>query len=267
MKLSAVSLVTVLLAGASASAWETKSQALLQAVELVNDPHVFGVASLSTKYASDHPVSELAGLPITGPEYFAPCYPDSGDLLFLGLTVSQTWRNILHSDTKNGTASIGSNPDPSLPDRRHLDHPGSHHWAHGRPSWRKGMPSKGRATLFGHFELTNATEQPELAHKLGKCYLRHHPDASHWAPGATDSPHVPFWASFVVDRVYWVGGFGDEHFIGWFNQSEWRDAWAGRSQSAQIHRSDASEQPSLHQLFGESTTYSSIDEPLLTFQH
>lgn len=90
------------------------------------------------------------------------------------------------------------------------------------------MPSKARATLFGHFVLTNATQHPELSHKLSTCYLHHHPDAAHWAPGSKASPHVPFWATFIVDRVYWVGGFGDEHYIGWYSQSDWNAAWAAQ---------------------------------------
>lgn len=137
---------------------------------------------------------------------------------------SQAWRNVLASSGRNATVSIGSSVDPRVPDKRHLEQ-GSSRWQHNRPQWRRGMPSKGRATLFGHFELTNATTHPVLSRKFSHCYLHHHPDASHWSPGSKASPHVPFWATFVVNRVYWVGGFGDEHFIGWFNQSEWNTAW------------------------------------------
>jgi hypothetical protein len=36
---------------------------------------------------------------------------------------------------------------------------------------------------------------------------------------------VPFWATFNVDKVYWVGGFGDEHYIGWFTSDEWSTAF------------------------------------------
>ena len=87
------------------------------------------------------------------------------------------------------------------------------------------MPSKGRVTLFGHFDIFNVTHHPDQAEKALDCYLGHHPDASHWAPNATESPHVPFWAKFSVNKVYWVGGFGDEHYIGWFSSDEWNTAW------------------------------------------
>ena len=220
-------------------AWETKSQALEQAVQLVQDPTVFGVSTMSTKYPADHPVTDLAGHVITGPEYFAPCDAENGSLLYLGLTVSQTWRNVLHSDTKNATISIASNANPSVPDPRHHARHDPHHWQADRPSWRRGMPSKSRITLFGHFNLVNLTEHPQEAEKASRCYLDYHPDASHWAPNSTESPHIPFWATFNVDKAYWVGGFGDEHYIGWFTSDDWKTAWKQQQQlSGQIPTTD-----------------------------
>lgn len=214
-------------------AWETKEQALSQAVELVNDPAHFGVSTLSTIYPADHPVGDLAGTIISGPEYFAPCEAETGTLLYLGLTVSQTWRNVLNSETKNATVSIVSNTNPAVPDPRHASKRHPEHWQKDRPSWRRGMPSKGRITLFGHFDVLNVTHHPEVADKALKCYLERHPDASHWAPNATESPHVPFWATFNVHKVYWIGGFGDEHFIGWFSSEEWNTAWKTHDLHAQ----------------------------------
>ncbi len=87
------------------------------------------------------------------------------------------------------------------------------------------MPSKPRITLFGHFDILNVTQEPREAEKASQCYLEQHKDASHWAPNSTESPHVPFWATFNVDKVYWVGGFGDEHYIGWFTSDEWSTAF------------------------------------------
>lgn len=92
------------------------------------------------------------------------------------------------------------------------------------------MPSKSRITLFGHFSLLNLTQHPDQAEEASRCYLDHHADASHWAPNSTESPHIPFWATFTVDKVYWVGGFGDEHYIGWFSSDEWKTAWKQRRQ-------------------------------------
>lgn len=72
---------------ASVVAWETADQAARQAVDLITDPHVFGVATLSTTYPSNFTDEYLRGKTISGPEYFAPCFASEGDLLFLGLTV------------------------------------------------------------------------------------------------------------------------------------------------------------------------------------
>ncbi len=87
------------------------------------------------------------------------------------------------------------------------------------------MPSKPRITLFGHFDILNVTQDPRGAERASQCYLEQHSDASHWAPNSTESPHVPFWATFHVDKAYWVGGFGDEHYIGWFTSDEWSTAF------------------------------------------
>ncbi|CEH18546.1 FMN-binding split barrel [Ceraceosorus bombacis] len=54
-----------------------------------------------------------------------------------------------------------------------------------------------------------------------KCFTHHHPDASHWVPGS-DSPHLAKFVRFEVQKVYRVGGFGDESWIGWIDAEEWR---------------------------------------------
>ncbi|EPQ26957.1 uncharacterized protein PFL1_05592 [Pseudozyma flocculosa PF-1] len=251
MRLAATLASTVAAAASVALAWETSRQAAGQAYDLVNDAGIFGVATLSTRYADDVGDAFLRGQTISGPEYYAPCFAN-GDLLFLGLKVSQTWRNVLTSPSKNATVAIASNTDPAVPDRRHSSHDDPSHpqWDPKRPSWRRGMPSKGRATFFGHFELLDETSTAPGTDRddLSRCFLSHHRDASHWAPGAKESPHVPFWARFVVGRIYWVGGFGDEHFIGWLSRDLWTETWRARSQHANgvegyLQPSDAVEAP------------------------
>ncbi|PWN51150.1 hypothetical protein IE53DRAFT_386508 [Violaceomyces palustris] len=208
------------------TAWETAEQAARQARSLLKDPTVFGVGTLSTVYPDRHPDESLRGSIMSGPEYFAPCFPENGDLLFLGLTVSQNWRNVRQSDHHNATFSVGSNADPGVVDPRHSARTrvafssSPDHWDPHRPSWRKGMPSKGRVTLMGHFE-----ELEEQAWQSAeKCFFSHHPDARHWGRPGPDSPHTPFWTRFVIDKVYWIGGFGDEHFIGWLSLERWVEA-------------------------------------------
>lgn len=181
---------------------------------LLVDDTTFFVASLAS-------VAPDGGVAI-GSEYFAPCFNASlaarvdgayeGDLLFLALPVSQNWRNVLEP---NATASvlIGANPDPDVVDVRHSTHTaaGRMHWTPGRAEWRKGMPSKARAHLRGTMTpLSSEDSVPTLA----QCFADHHPDATAWIPGSKLSPHYARWVRFHPEHIYYVGGFGDEHFIG-----------------------------------------------------
>ncbi|PWN43264.1 hypothetical protein IE81DRAFT_312331 [Ceraceosorus guamensis] len=193
---------------------ETASQAIQQARNLLVDQSTFGVATLSTVYASDYEPKELAGRALSGPEYFAPCY-DNGDLLFLALPVSQNWRNVLNTPARRGTLSIEPSADPTDPDPRFETSRGT--WQPSRSSWRKGMPSKQRLTLFGTMQDVPSSQIPSSQ----KCFTHHHPDASHWVPGS-DSPHLAKFVRFEVQRVYRVGGFGDESWIGWIDAEQWR---------------------------------------------
>lgn len=46
------------------------------------------------------------------------------------------------------------------------------------------------------------------------CYLERHRDAEWWLPDDPDAPHTAYWARFDPHSVYFVGGFGDKHYIG-----------------------------------------------------
>lgn len=143
------------------------------------------------------------------------------------------------------------------------------HWDPKRPSWRRGAPSKGRVTLFGTVELlsssssspSSSSSEDELTpSQARKCYLSYHEDASHWAHGAPDSPHTALWARFRVQKVYWVGGFGDEHYIGWIE----RDVYAGAGADAKLERKAGAAQMSneekydVSHLFGENSEDKSL---------
>ena len=82
-------------------------------------------------------------------------------------------------------------------------------------------------TLFGHVEdLKERADEESSSDALGKCFLFYHPDSKHWAPGAEDSPHQSSWVRFVVDKLYHVGGFGDEHAIGFIPLDKYASAVA-----------------------------------------
>lgn len=56
----------------------------------------------------------------------------------------------------------------------------------------------------------------EEKNRLAKCYKRYHPD-TFWFPPITGEGHHPWdsvWARFDPVDIYYVGGFGDTHYIG-----------------------------------------------------
>ncbi|KAK0520786.1 hypothetical protein OC842_006993 [Tilletia horrida] len=235
----------------SVAAWETAAEAARQARALLHDEHIFGVGVLSSVYPDDFRIPQLRGRVSSGPEYFAPCY-DNGDLALMALTVSQNWRNVLPSFNGSGKATftISSNADPSIPDPRHAVPKHSHsnnatlngegggglEWDPHRPHWRRTFPSKNRMTLFGAIEeLSHPSSSSSSSLEntaAAKCYLTHHKDAAHWAPGARDSPHSALWVRMRVEEVYVIGGYGDEHAIRFLPMEDYRSARAGTKAAA-----------------------------------
>lgn len=178
----------------------------------------------------------------------------------LAMPVSQNWRNTLFTLEKNATISISSSANPSIPDPRHVSRKNKNAWDLKRPNWRKGMPSKQRITLFGHFERMTDREEIE---KVAPCYEHIHPDAKHWTPGNKDSPHVAFWTRFIVDKIYRVGGFGDESNIGWIDLDLWHKSTPVKShQSGHPNLQSEKDGVPIETLFGESQ-----DESPFYFQH
>lgn len=184
---------------------------------LLDDDTTFYVASLASVAAADAPIAQI------GAEYFAPCFTPAwdgweeagseGDLLFLALPVSPNWRTAL-APNATATVLVHANPDPRVVDMRHstTSSAGRVHWESGRPLWRKGMPSKGRTSMTGQMHVIEAPAASTAA--LAKCFTHYHPDAAAWMPGSRASPHVARWARFTPEHIYYVGGFGDEHYIG-----------------------------------------------------
>lgn len=176
-----------------------------------------GVAS--TTYPADIPPhsstpSEIAGLPISLPEYVADCegeLPDSngseGNPILLGLYVSTTFRNVFSGS--NISLSIDwwdhvNNTEPLYP---------------GFPLSPAGLP---RLSLLGYIENFPKSTPKETSDVLESCFLASHPDAEAWLPGDPESPHAGFWAKMIVAHVHWIGGFGDTQQIGWINMTEWK---------------------------------------------
>ncbi|KAK0543374.1 hypothetical protein OC845_006155 [Tilletia horrida] len=262
----------------SVLAWETPAEAAQQARALLHDPTIFGVATLSSIYPADFRIPELRGRVASGPEYFAPCY-ENGDLVMIALTVSQNWRNVLPSfgGSGNATVTVSANPDPSVPDARHATKKGKKlSWDPHRPQWRRGMPSKGRITLFGSIEELSkpssvSSPQADDQVDVAKCFLSYHHDAGHWAPGAKDSPHSAIWIRFKTEQVYQIGGFGDEHSIRFLPIDEYRKAHVPKLDSAAYNHDNTTSEGTLNLdiFFGDSDNGPRPvpgDAPALRFQ-
>lgn len=138
------------------------------------------------------------------------------------MTSSHTWGSLLDQNT-TATFAVASNANPHVVDPRHatLSPAGRLVWDPERPAWRRGLMSRARATLMGRIHSLPVLAADD-AHT--RCFLAHHPDAASWAPGAPESPHWAVWARFVPTHIHWVGGFGDEHYIGPVSVDAYRSA-------------------------------------------
>lgn len=160
--------------------------------------------------------SDVAGLSVGLREYIADCdgslpaessHGDNGDPTVLGLRVGTTFRNI----------AAGSNLSLQLDWWDHLDEAGAVY-----PGLPPSMAALPRVTLFGYLDNLPSPLPEDATAALETCFLKSHPDAKTWLPGAPDSPHASFWARLVVTHAYWIGGFGDVQQIGWINLTEWQ---------------------------------------------
>ncbi|KZO93307.1 hypothetical protein CALVIDRAFT_540026 [Calocera viscosa TUFC12733] len=147
------------------------------------------IGSLATVFPPTH--TALPGEPFSLMEYFASCHAN-GSLTLLFLPIAQNNRNILASPGHSATLTVRV-PDP-IGERRGWDSPAS----------------RGRVALIG-----NVTVTGKDGTGVKDCYLEKHPDAEDWLPGGEDVPHNAYWARFDPHHIYWVGGFGDEHYIGY----------------------------------------------------
>ena len=59
--------------------------------------------------------------------------------------------------------------------------------------------------------------------RIVKCFQGVHRDSRLWTPGRKGAAHGGKWMRVKVQEVYWIGGFGDRHYIGWLDVAEWRN--------------------------------------------
>ncbi|KAI0630380.1 pyridoxamine 5'-phosphate oxidase-domain-containing protein [Trametes polyzona] len=151
---------------------------------------------MATVYPGDH--TTLAGEPFALQEYYASCHAN-GSLTLLFLPISRHSQNVLQSPAHAASITIASDPPAAR---------------------RPRVALIGNVTVFPVLEHT-----PDLA-AIQACYIAQHPDARWWLPGPRE-PHVAYWARFDPHTVYFVGGFGDEHYIGYVPLELYQNALAG----------------------------------------
>ncbi|KAI0317175.1 pyridoxamine 5'-phosphate oxidase-domain-containing protein [Amylostereum chailletii] len=172
-------------------AWETVEEAAAISRRILATSSS-SVGTMATVFPDDHPT--LAGQPYAMQEYYANCYTN-GSLALIFLPISRHSRNILHSPTRSASISVWSDPPAA---------------------------AKARVSLMGTVEIMR-TDDPD-GQTLKECYLNQHPDAVEWIPGDDEGAHLAYWARFDPHTVYFVGGFGDEHYIGYIPLEKYQAA-------------------------------------------
>lgn len=157
------------------------------------------IGTLSTIFPAAHSTenrpSDVGGSPIGLSDYFANCEPDTGNPTILELPIATSFKNV----------QAGSNISLSL--RWHAPYK---HWY--------SVASVPRFNLVGYLE--EMTDEEIKDENIAACFVKKHPDAATWLPG--NRIHVSKWVRFVVQEIYWIGGFGDRAYIGWIPLEEWQ---------------------------------------------
>lgn len=147
------------------------------------------------RHSTENRPSDVGGSPIGLPDYFANCEPDTGNPTILELPIATSFKNV----------QAGSNISLSL--RWHAPYK---HWY--------SVASVPRFNLVGYLE--ELTDEEVKREGIATCFVKKHPDAATWLPG--NRIHVSKWVRFVVQEIYWIGGFGDRAYIGWIPLGEWQ---------------------------------------------
>jgi len=183
MHLKAAIVVLLTSAFAVVSTQETVGEAAVLARKLVDrSPSSLGV--MATIYPANH--STLAGEPFSLQEYYASCH-SNGSLTLLFMPISRHSQNIMASPTHSASLSVtDESPDAS----------------------------RARVALIGNITIFKDLQSAPDVDAIQACYVAKHPDARRWLPGPNE-PHIAYWARFDPHTIYYVGGFGSEHFIGY----------------------------------------------------
>lgn len=143
----------------------------------------------------------VANTPIGLPDYIATC-EDSGNPTLLALTISTSTRNAVGGSNVSLAISWWD---------EYVKLTGAEPWS------AANLP---RASLVGYLEDMTQHEIDKM--DVVKCFTSVHGDSKWWLPGDKNAAHAGVWMRLVVEEIYWIGGFGDRAFIGWFEPDVWR---------------------------------------------
>ncbi|KAF8070654.1 pyridoxamine 5'-phosphate oxidase-domain-containing protein [Lyophyllum atratum] len=174
---------------------ETVEEAAIIARRLV-DYSKNSIGTMATIYPPYD--SRLPDHPFSLQEYYASCHTN-GSLALLFLPISRHGQNIIAAPDHSASISVTSEV----------------------PAARSARVSlMGNVTIF-----KDANTTPDLE-SLRLCYLEKHPDARRWLPDDDDGAHISYWARFDPHSIYFVGGFGGRHYIGYIPLSLYQAASA-----------------------------------------
>ncbi|KAI6248794.1 hypothetical protein HI914_02970 [Erysiphe necator] len=155
----------------------------------------------------EHRPQRLDNTPIGLIEYVADCEV-SGNPTILAINIATTFRNVAAGS--NVSISFSWTPPPLSP------------WSNIISNIQRtssySAANLPRFALFGFLERIDPDEVEELS--IEECFLKTHSDAKRWLPG--NRIHTSKWQRFVVENIYWVGGFGDRAYIGWIPVDLWK---------------------------------------------
>ncbi|KAK5115099.1 hypothetical protein LTR62_001796 [Meristemomyces frigidus] len=169
---------------------------------------------------------EMAGNPISLMEYYSDCEPTTGNPTLLAINIATPYKNFaagsnislairwwpIQTNTYAASSSdVYWEADEDIP----------------TPHTPAALP---RFSLHGYLEPISIKD---LATGLiPACFLRAHPDSMLWQPG--NDIHTSQYVRFVVEHVYWFGGFGDRARIGWLPIEEWRNVTMDEVMAARL---------------------------------
>ncbi|KAK3819214.1 MAG: pyridoxamine 5'-phosphate oxidase-domain-containing protein [Linnemannia elongata] len=161
---------------------ETREQAAGLARNLVKNT---GVGTLMSIMNSSQK-SAVEGYPFGSMDYYVDDCQDGGKPLML---LSHLQINVQNARSSNHISlAIRKLPGPN---------------EHGNPMVDP------RVTLMGRLVPVEEAKQK----KAEECFVAKHPEAKWWLPGA--GFHDFKWYNLDIEEIYYIGGFGGIHYIGW----------------------------------------------------